>query len=95
MSRDTILVDADTGERFSFDNLATQKWLNGHAPGAERAVRWLAELAVERFQQGKDEEAKLLRETAAKMQNILVPQLKREAQNHEKEYPFVLPKSET
>ena len=88
MSRDAILVDEETGEKFSFETLSTQKWLDGHVQGAERAVKWLAELATERFQHAKDEEAKLLRDVAVKMQNTLVPLLKKEAREHAEEYPF-------
>lgn len=86
MSRDTVLV-ADTGAKYSYDNLCTQKWLEGHAPGAERAVEWLSDLARERFDQGKDDEARLLRDTAIRMQRVLVPKLDREAREHEDKYP--------
>lgn len=61
MSRDTILKAAsrerDDGTRWSLDNLATQKWLDGHAPGAERAVGWLVDEATRLFKDGDDQAA--------------------------------------
>jgi len=89
MSRDAILKDED-GERYSYDKFATQKWLEGQPAGADKAAHWLEELAVEHFRAGRDAEAKLLREVAAKLRQTLVPTLKKEATEHERKYPYQL-----
>jgi DNA-binding GntR family transcriptional regulator len=91
MSRDTILKASD-GTRYSLDNLATQKWLDGHAPGAERVAGWLTGQAIEAFRAGRDDEASLLRRLAARIQEELIPQLRQKAKDHEIAHPFDLSK---
>lgn len=40
----TLTDDADV--RYSFENIRTQGWLNGHASGLSVAVEWIKERAV-------------------------------------------------
>jgi len=86
---DTILTDED-GVRYSFDNIKTQGWLNGHASGLSAATDWLKERAVTLFRDGKDEAATNLRKLADDMQRALLPVMEQRAQRHEREFPYVI-----
>lgn len=89
MSRDTILTD-DKDVKYSYDNLKTQGWLNGHASGLEAAAEWLGERAVKLFRDGKDDEATRLRRMAEDMVKELRPQMEARAKTHEKEFPIII-----
>jgi UPF0288 family protein (methanogenesis marker protein 3) len=86
VSQDTVLRD-DEGSTWSLDNLCTQHFLEGQAPGAEAAGAYLNEVAVELFRNGKDAEAVVIRELAKKMIAVLVPKLKAKAAEHRVDYP--------
>jgi hypothetical protein len=86
VSQDTELRDAE-GNKWSLDNLCTQHWLEGHAPGAEAAGAYLNDVAVMLFREGKDAEAVVIRELAKKMIAVLVPKLKAKAAEHRVDYP--------
>jgi hypothetical protein len=88
MSRDTILTD-DAGVRYSYDNLKTQGWLDGHACGLDKAAEFMRERAVELFRAGKDDEASRLRRLAEDMVKTLRPQMERRAKDHAKNYPII------
>jgi len=92
MSRDTILKDKD-GNRYSYDNLSTQKWLDGHRPGALAVVAWLREKAVDLFRQGKDDAAVQLRKLAEDATKEVIPKLEAQASEHLVEFPIQLEKS--
>ncbi len=86
MSHDFEFSDED-GQLWSFDNLSTQRYLEGHAPGVEAAAVYLQKKAVDLFMKGKDEEARMLRELAKEIVKEVVPELRRHAEQHEKEFP--------
>ena len=86
---DTILTD-DADVRYSFDNIRTQGWLNGHAAGLSSAVEWLKERAVVLFREGKDESARDLRRLADDMDRALRTVMEQRAKRHEREFPAVL-----
>ncbi len=46
MSRDTILTEG-TGVRYSYDNLKTQGWLDGHSSGLMAAAEFPADIVVQ------------------------------------------------
>ena len=94
MSRDYVLV-CDDGKRYSFDNLTTHYWLNGHAPGAEEVLAWLLERAVCLFRMEKIEEAVEMRSLAEEARKSLLPILEKRAKEHEREHPKLLPADET
>lgn len=89
MSSDTILTD-DAGVRYSYDNLKTQGWLDGHACGLEAAVKFVHEHAVTLFRAGKDDEAARARRLAEDMLKELHPQMVRRAKDHAKNHPIIL-----
>lgn len=89
MSSDTILTDAE-GIRYSYDNLRTQGWLDGHACGLEAAAEFLQERAVKLFRAGKDAEATHLRRLAEEMVKELRPRMEKRAEEHAKDNPTVL-----
>lgn len=86
MSRDTILK-APNGERWSLDNLVSQGRLDGKSAGVEEAVVWVKSRAVELFEAGDDTAAVTLRTLGDRMLAELLPRLRREAEEHKKEYP--------
>lgn len=86
---DTILTDED-GVRYSFDNIRTQGWLNGHASGLSAAVTWLKERAVTLFREGKDESATNLRKLADDMDRALRPLMEQKAKRHEHDFPSIV-----
>jgi len=86
---DTILTD-EGDVRYSFENIRTQGWLNGHASGLDAAVGWLKERAVVLFREGKDEAATNLRKLADDMDRALRPTMEQRAKRHEREFPAVI-----
>lgn len=89
MSRDVILTD-ESDVRYSFSNIKTQGWLNGHTSGLDAAVSWLKERAVTLFREGKDEAATNLRKLADQMDRELRPDMEARAKRHEREFPAVV-----
>lgn len=89
MSRDTILTD-DADVRYSYDNLRTQGWLDGHISGLNAAAEYLRELAVTLFRDGKDDKAVYLRRMADDMVNALRPQMEKRSKDHAKECPIII-----
>ncbi|HSX22848.1 MAG TPA: hypothetical protein VLE97_08765 [Gaiellaceae bacterium] len=89
MSRDVILTD-ESDVRYSFSNIKTQGWLNGHTSGLDAAVGWLKERAVKLFRDGKDDAATNLRKLADQMDRELRPDMEARAKRHEKEFPAVI-----
>ena len=86
---DTILTD-EADVRYSFDNIKTQGWLDGHVSGLDAAVGWLKERAVALFREGKDEAASSLRRTADAMDRALRSDMEQRAKRHSKEFPAVI-----
>jgi hypothetical protein len=98
MSSDTILVAEEgqrhsgTGQRWSMDNLCSQKWLDGHVSGAKQVAHWLVhERATQLFRDGKDDEARIVRDLAKLVLANIVPELERAAQQHKLDHPSELP----
>ncbi len=89
MSRDTIVTDADR-VRYSFDNLSTQKWLEGHSAGLDACVEWLNQEALKLFGQRKTNEALAMQKLADLMRDSLRPAMVERAKEHAKEYPYTL-----
>ena len=89
MSRDTILTD-EADVRYSYSNLKTQGWLEGHVGGIEAAAEFLHERAVKLFREGKDAEATRLRCLAEDMVKALRPQLEARAKHHATDHPIVI-----
>jgi len=86
MSRDTILTDSE-GDRYSYDNIRTLGFLVGHMSGLDAAVDFLKKRAVALFSNGKDEEAKTLRNLADEMKRELRPGMEANVDRHEKDHP--------
>lgn len=89
MSRETIVTD-DEGNRYSFDNLATQKWLEGQSRGLDCCVEWLNAEATLLFGQRKTEDAVAMQRLADRMKSTLLPELTNRAKEHEQEFPYKL-----
>ena len=89
MSRDTVLRD-EANVSYSYDNLKTQGYLEGHAQGLDRAAGYLREKAGEFFQRGDDGKATLLRGLADELVAKVRPDLVRAAKEHEENHPVVL-----
>jgi hypothetical protein len=85
---DTILTD-DADIRYSFENIRTQGWLNGHVSGLDAAVEWLKERVL-LFREGKDEAAVNLRRLADDMDQALRPVMEKRAKQHAREFPAVI-----
>lgn len=90
MSRDTILTDSD-GVRYSYDNLRTQSWLEGHTPGAEEAVVVILEKAVSLFREGHHQKAIEMQNLAKEIEEKVTHTQAERSKRHGKEYPIVLP----
>lgn len=86
---DIILTD-DADVRYSFNNIRTQGWLNGHASGLKACVEWLKERSVVLFRTGKDDAAINLRKLADDMDRALRPVMEENAKRHEHEFPAVI-----
>ena len=91
MSRDLILTDSE-GNQYSFNNLATQKWLEGKKPGAEAAASYLVVKATELFVAGKHAQAIEMQYLAKEMFESVAEAFTKQAQEHAKDHPFLIPK---
>lgn len=89
MSRDVHLVDksGEDATVWSLDNLATQKWLEGHAPGAEYAAAYLTDRASKVFLDGDTKKAEIYRDMAKEILAKLLPELRAKAKKHAEDYP--------
>lgn len=87
MSRDTIMTDAD-GEQYSFDGLATQKWLEGHKPGLEAGAAYLKEQATDLFRSGHHNQAIAMQELAKQMLGAVGPLLDKQVADHKRDHPY-------
>lgn len=88
MSKPWRATDVEDGTLYDLDNLSTQRWLEGHVPGAETAAGWLRQQAVKLFEAGDDEQAVFLRDMANKMLVDLIPKLRIAAATHDKEFSY-------
>lgn len=86
MSREWIATD-DEGT-FSADNLATQKWLEGHEPGAKQVVIYLRKRASALFDQDKTQAAIDLRALAKEIEADVIERMRADASAHLREYPW-------
>lgn len=86
MSSDAILT-AEDGKKYSYDNIRTGGWLYGHECGAEAVSGWLMKQATAAFECGRDEEAKKLRMLAQEIKKAIMPEMRKRAEEHEKDYP--------
>lgn len=89
MSRDMILT-SEAGVRYSYDNICSQHYLEGHAPGCERAEGYLRERAARLFTAGKDVEAIAMRKLADELRGV-GEAMEEEARKHALEYPEIVP----
>jgi len=91
MSSDTVLKDSH-GNVYSLDNLATQKWLEGHYSGLDECCGWLEEKATLLFRMRKREQAVEMQSLADDLRRDLRPQMIKRAEEHEAEFPPKLEK---
>ena len=89
MSRDYILT-CDDGKRYSFDNLCSQKWLEGQPVGAEVVVGWLVERAVDLLRRGKTNDAAAMRRLADEAHEVVIPKLEEAVKQHRENHPALL-----
>jgi len=89
MSKDAILRDHD-GTLYSYDNLTTLSWLNGHLSGLKEVAVYLGDLACEMFRNGQDKDAVVLRNLAKNVIDVLGPRMQGRAAKHEAEHPVVV-----
>lgn len=93
MSKDVELKDTD-GNAWSLENLSTQRWLEGQAPGAEAVIAWLNERAVTLFREGQDEAAVFLRDLVPEARREVLSRLKLAAEKHAQDFPIHPPLAE-
>jgi len=86
---DTIMRD-ESGVRYSYDNIKTQGWLNGHTSGLDAAVSWLKERAIVLFRDGKYDAAISMRKLADDMHAALYEDMEERASRHQDEFPAVV-----
>lgn len=89
MSRDTVLKDAE-GTAYSMDNLATQKWLEGHYSGLDECCGWLEEKATALFRARKREQAIEMQSLADELRGDLRLRMIKRAEEHERDFPYEL-----
>lgn len=101
MSRDYYLVELDEngatvrgGDVYSYDNIRTQGYLEGHAPGVRAAANYLRGKAIELFSARKHEEAIEMQKLADALEKDLCPVYEARASEHEKEHPQIIKAAE-
>lgn len=93
MSRDTLLTDEE-GNEYSLDNLATQKWLEGHFSGLDECCNWLEIRANDLFKQRAHDKALYLQGLSDQLKQKLRPEMVKRATEHEKDHPWWLNEAE-
>ena len=91
MSGDTFMKD-DEGTVYSYDNLTTSNWLQGHLGGLDACVAYLKKKAVDLFTTGKDSEAVAIRKLAELMDTDLRPGMFKSISDFKAEHPDEVPK---
>ena len=91
MSRDTLLKEVDGDLYYSYDNLRTQGYLDGHVSGAEAAIGFVMNRAVSEFKAGREETAIQLRRLAQAISDAVIPDLRERANVHSHQYPAEQP----
>jgi len=89
VSSDTIMT-GDDGVRYSYENLKTQGWLEGHESGLDAAVGFLRERATRLFASRQDDEAIRTRDLADELIGELLEGMRRRATEHARDYPVVV-----
>lgn len=92
MSRDLHLLDEETGDVYSFNNLRTSSYLRGQVVGVEAAAGYLRKKATEHFEADEVDKAVDLRKLARRLVEVLGNEHERHAQEHELAYPDVIKK---
>lgn len=88
MSSDTILKD-ENGVLYSYDNIKTQAWLDGHEPGIEQVAHILLERSKALFALKKDDDAVLLRNLSDEIKET-AKAARAHAKKHADEYPEIV-----
>ena len=88
MSSDTILKDKN-GVLYSYDNIRTQSWLDGHEPGIEQAAGFLLERSKELFALGQDSDAIFLRKLSKELKEM-AKAARAHAKKHQEAYPEIV-----
>jgi hypothetical protein len=89
MCEDVVLTD-ENGRRYSYENIRTQSWLDGHLHGMEAAAGWLRRKASRLFEAGRNKEAVVLRNMANDMAKELGVSLKAQSSTHREAHPEVI-----
>lgn len=76
--------------KYSYDNLRTQGWLEGHAGGLDAAAEFLRERAVKWFREGMDDEAARLRRLSEDMVLQLRTLMDAKSKRHAKEFLIII-----
>jgi hypothetical protein len=84
---DANLLDESSGIRYSYDNIKTQGYLEGHEAGLDQVVSWLQDRAVALFRDEKDDQAVALRRLAKDLDRELRPVMREHATRHERDFP--------
>lgn len=90
---DTILRDK-RGNRYSYDRIASQGYLEGQPVGLNAARAFLCREAVKLFEAGKDDQAVAMRSLAERMEKEVKPGLEAAAAAHKRDYPDELGEDE-
>lgn len=73
-----------------FENLCTQKWLEGHHHVHGALLVYLKDKAAEAFTAGKDDLAKQLRDDIPKLLSPFFKEQEKRAEAHKKGFPYKL-----
>lgn len=86
MSSDTELRDPE-GNIWSFENIKTQGYLDGHLGGLERCIQFLEQKSVELFKRRKHQAAISLQEIAVEMSGALNAEMRDACAKHMRQHP--------
>lgn len=89
MSRDVLLKGPDD-KTYSYENVRTQSYLEGHEPGVEMVVKWFMARAANLFCRGEYDGARGLRELVLEMKGEVVKECKERVDAHRQGYPEVV-----
>lgn len=84
MTKERVSMVKMTGDHF--ENLLTQKWLNGKEHVDGELFAYLHELAVEAFLRGDDTQAKLLRDAIPSLLKPFFEKMEKYAKEHAQKY---------
>lgn len=90
MKSDSDILTDENGVKYSYNNLTTQSWLDGHTGGTTESAGFLHQKALDLFKSGKHQEATAMQKLGDELLATVRPKQETRAEEHKKNYPAIV-----